>query len=102
MVPAFGVLASLKGLRGTAFDPFGRTIERRMERQLITDYAALVEHVLKNLCRENLDAAVALAALYGEIRGYGPVKEDAAKRVKAREAEMRVAFDMAGREKAVA
>lgn len=102
MLPAFGVLARLKGLRGTAFDPFGRTAERRMERQLITDYAALVEHVVKNLCRENLDAAVALASLYGEIRGYGPVKEEAAQRVKAREAEMRVAFDRTERQKTAA
>jgi len=102
MLPAFGMLAKLKGLRGTAFDPFGRTVERRTERQLITDYAALVEHVVKNLCRENLDAAVALASLYGEIRGYGPVKEDAAQRVKAREAEMRVTFDRTERQKTAA
>ena len=102
MLPAFGLLASLKGLRGTAFDPFGRTAERRMERQLIADYEALVDHVLRNLCRENLDAAVALLSLYGEIRGYGPVKEEAAKRVKARETGMRTAFETAGQEKAVA
>ncbi|GAA4185774.1 hypothetical protein GCM10023069_68770 [Shinella granuli] len=102
MLPAFGLLAGLKGLRGTAFDPFGRTAERRMERQLIADYVALVEHVLENLCRENLDAAVALLSLYGEIRGYGPVKEAAVKRVRAREAEMRLAFDTAGQHRAAA
>jgi indolepyruvate ferredoxin oxidoreductase len=102
MLPAFGLLAGLKGLRGTAFDPFGRTAERRMERQLIADYVALVEHVLHNLRRENLDAAVALMSLYGEIRGYGPVKEAAVKRVRAREAEMRLVFDTAGQDRAAA
>jgi indolepyruvate ferredoxin oxidoreductase len=102
MLPAFGLLAKLKGLRGTAFDPFGRTAERRMERQLIADYAALVEHVLQNLRRENRDDAVALLSFYGEIRGYGPVKEAAVKRVRAREAQMRTAFDLAGRQKTAA
>jgi indolepyruvate ferredoxin oxidoreductase len=102
MLPAFGLLAKLKGLRGTPFDPFGRTQERRMERQLIADYEALVAHILADLRHENSEAVVALAALYGEVRGYGPVKEEAAARVRAREAEMRAAFDMAGQEKAVA
>jgi len=32
----------MKGLRGTALDPFGYTAERRMERRLIKDYQALV------------------------------------------------------------
>ena len=31
----FRILAALKGLRGSAFDPFGYTAERRMERRLI-------------------------------------------------------------------
>ena len=73
-----------------------------MERQLIADYEATVEHVLTNLRRENLDAAVALLSLYGEIRGYGPVKEAAAARVRAREAEKRAAFDRTEQQKAVA
>ncbi len=34
MLPAFKMLAKLKFLRGTAFDPFGRTAERKVERQL--------------------------------------------------------------------
>ena len=92
----------IAAIRAGAIDPFGRTAERRMERQLIADYEATVEHVLKNLRRESLDAAVALLSLYGEIRGYGPVKEEAAMRVKAREAEMRATFDSTEQEKAVA
>src|SRR2546423_3204010 len=46
MMSAFRLLAKMKGLRGTAFDIFGRSAERRMERQLITDYEALIEELL--------------------------------------------------------
>ena len=38
MMQAFGLLAKLKGLRGTAFDPFGYSTERKTERRLIADY----------------------------------------------------------------
>ncbi len=38
MMNAFALLAKLKRLRGTAFDPFGRTEERRTERRLIGEY----------------------------------------------------------------
>src|SRR6202044_1080192 len=34
LMPAFGLLAKLKFLRGTRFDPFGRSLERRTERKL--------------------------------------------------------------------
>ncbi len=46
LLPAFRLLAKLKGLRGTAFDPFGRSVERRTERKLIGDYEAMLEEVL--------------------------------------------------------
>ncbi len=74
--PAMGVLAKMKGLRGTAFDPFGHTEERKMERQLIVDYRATIDALLaKGLTRERLPQAVALARIPEEIRGYGHVKE---------------------------
>jgi indolepyruvate ferredoxin oxidoreductase len=75
MRPAFGVLAKLKGLRGTAFDVFGYTEERRTERALIGEYRATVEALLQGLTRERLAEAVALASLPEDIRGYGHVKE---------------------------
>ena len=46
MLPAFRLLAKLKGLRGTPFDPFGRSLERRTERKLIGDYEAMLDEVL--------------------------------------------------------
>ena len=74
--PAMGLLAKMKGLRGTAFDPFGHTAERKMERQLIADYRATIDAILaKGLSAERLPVAVELARIPEDIRGYGHVKE---------------------------
>ena len=77
MMPAFRILARLKGLRGTAFDPFGRTAERRAERALVADYFQLVDELAQSLNRDNADAALQLAGLPDRIRGFGHVKEKA-------------------------
>jgi indolepyruvate ferredoxin oxidoreductase len=71
---AFGVLAKLKGLRGTAFDVFGRTEERKMERALIAQYRAAIEEVLGALRADRLALAVDIARIPEDIRGYGHVK----------------------------
>ena len=71
---AFKWLAKFKGLRGGALDIFGKTEERRMERQLIVDYEALVDEILASLTADNLNTAVELARLPEKIRGYGHVK----------------------------
>jgi indolepyruvate ferredoxin oxidoreductase len=75
MRTAFGVLAKLKGLRGTALDPFGRTAERRGERALIGEYRACIETLLAGLTPANRALAVEIARIPEEIRGYGHVKE---------------------------
>ncbi|HEX6705136.1 MAG TPA: indolepyruvate ferredoxin oxidoreductase family protein [Albitalea sp.] len=75
MLKAFGVLARLKGLRGTAFDPFGRTEERKVERALIGEYRQCIEELLRGLNASNLALAVEIARIPEEIRGYGHVKE---------------------------
>ena len=72
--PAFGVLAKLKGLRGGAFDIFGRTEERRTERALIGEYQASITELLRGLNTGTLAAAVEIASLPEDIRGYGHVK----------------------------
>jgi indolepyruvate ferredoxin oxidoreductase len=74
MRTAFKVLASLKGLRGTALDVFGRTDERRQERALIGEYRAAVESMLPTLSAANRDAAAAFARVPEQIRGYGHIK----------------------------
>ena len=92
MMQAFSVLAKLKGLRGTAFDPFGRTEERRMERQLITDYRDTLSVVVSGLKPANLDLAVEIASVPEGIRGYGHVKERHVAEAKTSEATLLDAY----------
>ncbi len=72
----FGALRRLRGLRGTVFDPFGRTAERKMERELIAEYEELVAELLTGLTPDTLAEAVRIAELADRVRGYGHVKLD--------------------------
>jgi indolepyruvate ferredoxin oxidoreductase len=83
--PLFRVLAKFKFLRGTAFDPFGYSTERKTERALVLDYEALIEEVLTQLTPENHHIAVGLAAIPEKIRGFGHVKLRHLKAAKADE-----------------
>jgi indolepyruvate ferredoxin oxidoreductase len=74
LLGGFKLLAKLKVLRGTRFDPFGHTRERRMERQLIADYETLLDQVIAKLTPQNHAVAVGLAAIPEKIRGFGHVK----------------------------
>src|SRR5258707_10806395 len=62
MLPVFRLLKSLRGLRGTAFDPFGYTAERRTERALIADYEADFERLLAKLSPANHAFAMKIAS----------------------------------------
>jgi indolepyruvate ferredoxin oxidoreductase len=75
MLTGFRWLARLKGLRGTAFDVFGRTEERKAERALIGEYRAAIDEVLGTLDAGNLALAIDIARIPEEIRGYGHVKD---------------------------
>ena len=92
MLKAFRVLAKLRKYRGTALDIFGRTAERKMERQLVADYEALVAELLGKLTPGNHATAVELASVPEHIRGYGHVKEAHLKTAKTREAALLAAF----------
>ena len=85
VLPLFGLLARLKRLRGTPFDVFGFSRERRAERQLIVDYEILLSRMVAELDEPRLQLAVELAALPDRIRGYGPVKAASIKKAKALE-----------------
>jgi len=74
MLRAFALLSRLKVLRGTPFDPFGYTAERRMERGLIKQYENDFRTLSSLMNVENLDLIVELALLPLSIRGFGPVK----------------------------
>ena len=70
----FRLLARAKGLRGTPLDPFGRARVRRVERELIGEYQALVDKALVELGPDTWERAVKLAELPDLIRGYEDVK----------------------------
>jgi indolepyruvate ferredoxin oxidoreductase len=84
VLPLFRLLASLRKLRGTAFDIFGYTAERRMERQLIATFEDTVEDILLHLDTKNVEPASERIGAYLDIRGYGPVKEEAVRKVLAK------------------
>jgi indolepyruvate ferredoxin oxidoreductase len=73
----FRLLARLRKLRGTAFDVFGYTDERKMERALIGEYRKVVLALLDGLTKENYGLAVEIAALPEKVRGFGHVKAKA-------------------------
>jgi indolepyruvate ferredoxin oxidoreductase len=88
MLPVFRMLAKLRFLRGTSFDIFGYSADRKMERDLIAGYEKDVATVLSLLSPVNADTAVELLSLPDRIRGYGPVKEKAVTDAKARYAQL--------------
>lgn len=85
---AFKLLAKLRGLRGSAFDIFGYTEERKSERQLIADYEKTIGGLLDTLDAGNVGLAAEIAGIPEQIRGYGHVKEAHLHKAKAREAEL--------------
>ena len=95
MMRVFAVLARLKGLRGTAFDPFGYTRERRAERRLIERYERVVSSLLGGLDHTNHAVAVEIASLPERIRGFGHVKARSIEEVECREAELLERFGAA-------
>jgi indolepyruvate ferredoxin oxidoreductase len=77
MMPVFGMLARLKGLRGTPFDLFGYTRERKAERLLRERYLAFVRELPGRLRADNKETALRLAQLPDGVRGYGHIKQAA-------------------------
>jgi len=84
MVPIFRTLARFRFLRGTAFDPFSYSEDRKLERNLIAGYEQDVVTAVKLLSPKTIDIAVELLSLPDQIRGYGPVKEASVAKAKAR------------------
>ncbi|HEX8665330.1 MAG TPA: indolepyruvate ferredoxin oxidoreductase family protein [Beijerinckiaceae bacterium] len=92
MMTAFRVLARFKGLRGTPFDVFGYTHERKVERRLIGEYEALLEEIVAKLSPQNHATAVGLANVPKKIRGFGHIKARNLDAAKKEEAELLARF----------
>src|SRR5260221_5390260 len=92
MLQGLRLMARMKFVRGTASDIFGRTAERRLERQLIADYEKLIDELLAGLTHDRHRFAVALASLPEQIRGYGHVKQAHLDKALKRQAELLAEF----------
>jgi indolepyruvate ferredoxin oxidoreductase len=88
MWSAFKLLAKFKGLRGGAFDIFGYSEERKMERALVVEYREMIEALLAGLDAGNVANAVELASLPEQVRGFGHVKEAAVAKFHAEKARL--------------
>jgi indolepyruvate ferredoxin oxidoreductase len=84
MMPVFRTMAKFRFLRGTLFDPFSYSEDRKLERNLIKGYEQDVVTAVKLLSPKTHDIAVELLSLPDQIRGYGPVKEASVAKAKAR------------------
>ena len=84
LLPLFRLLKRLRFLRGTPFDPFGRTSERKMERDLISEYEQTVAELLQTLDHERYSLAIEIAGLPEQVRGYGYIKTENVARTRAK------------------
>lgn len=84
----FPLLARLRGLRGTAYDPFGYTHERRAERALVADYIKDLDQIVAGLDAKRLILGVQIAAIPQMIRGFGPIKAKAMAKAAAARADL--------------
>ena len=88
MAYVFRILAAARGLRGTVFDVFGFTQDRRDERAAIGAYSEQMRAVMHNLAAKNLAHVLELARLPQSVRGFGHVKERNLKEVLDRQAQL--------------
>jgi indolepyruvate ferredoxin oxidoreductase len=102
MSGVFRLLTSLKFLRGTAFDVFGYTEERKTERALIREYEETVEKLLAELTPQNHAAAIQIASLPEDIRGYGHIKLKSVAAARKKRDELLSSFTQQKKQKAAA
>jgi indolepyruvate ferredoxin oxidoreductase len=86
--PAFRTLVTMRRLRGTALDPFGRTEVRREERALLAEYRGVITRLAEGLTEGNHARAVEIAGLPDMVRGYEDVKLRNVREYRARLAEL--------------
>jgi indolepyruvate ferredoxin oxidoreductase len=83
-LPLFRLLRHGRLVRGTVLDPFGWQEDRRLERRLVAQYEADIDHALARLRPDLLDTAAELAELPLDIRGFGPIKRASTEAAEAR------------------
>ncbi|MBM3265492.1 MAG: indolepyruvate ferredoxin oxidoreductase family protein [candidate division Zixibacteria bacterium] len=91
--PMLCLMARLKFLRGTVFDPFGRTSARREERELVAWYERLTDEALRRLNTQNYPKIVELLGIPDRIRGYEEVKRRSVEQTKRQAERLLAALD---------
>ncbi|MBP2367014.1 indolepyruvate ferredoxin oxidoreductase family protein [Pseudonocardia parietis] len=81
--PAFTALRAARRLRGTALDVFGYAGVRRVERELVGEYQAVVRTALESLDASTTDEVVAVAETASLVKGYEDVKLAGVERFRA-------------------
>jgi len=76
---SFGPLAKLKFLRGSKFDIFGVTAERKMERRLRDEFEKHLEWGAARLTSENKEYVLELFKSPNLVKGYGHIKSQSVK-----------------------
>jgi indolepyruvate ferredoxin oxidoreductase len=90
---AFKWLSRGSALRGSKYDPFSYQSDRILEQELIVWYRDTMTEVAANFSKLTEAQVEGVLAAPMDIRGYGPVKDQAAHEVKARVELLMVATD---------
>ncbi|MCA0871956.1 indolepyruvate ferredoxin oxidoreductase family protein [Seohaeicola saemankumensis] len=77
------LLARMKGLRGRAVNPFGHHAEARLHRALLAWYKTALHRVAEVYKTDKNGDFLAILAAPDAIRGYGPVRVEAARKARA-------------------
>jgi indolepyruvate ferredoxin oxidoreductase len=93
MFRAFRLLAKFRGLRGTVVDPFSYSADRKLDRSMLKDYQTLVARIGRELNASNYETFLQLAELPADVRGYGPVREQAAEAIREKQTQLIKALD---------
>jgi indolepyruvate ferredoxin oxidoreductase len=88
VMPLFRMLRAGRRLRGTAFDPFGRTEVRRLERALIDEYKLAVGSAVDGLRPSTAATVMQVVQLPDIVRGYEQIKIANVERMRTRAHEL--------------
>ncbi|MBS1143894.1 MAG: Pyruvate ferredoxin/flavodoxin oxidoreductase [Proteobacteria bacterium] len=86
LLPVLKVLAKARSLRGSWLDPFRFGPEKALDHQLLADYETDLDLIIRHSTGPEL---VALANWPAEVRGFGPVRAEAAKKAAGRREALR-------------
>jgi indolepyruvate ferredoxin oxidoreductase len=95
--PAFTVLRAARHLRGTPFDVFGWSAERRAERRFLAEYLAHVDIALDHLTPATAETVQALVGGANEVHGYSHIRQAGMEKVRATAAKQLAQLTDAGR-----